>query len=74
MSCRQRQLLDAIERLCQARGYGPTQRELAAEIGVSVARVSQLVAKCEADGLLSRRANSARTCRVTTTQCVGGQS
>lgn len=64
LAARQRQLIEAIERLRQARGFLPTQRELAADLGISLARVSQLVARCEADGLLSRRSKSARTCRV----------
>lgn len=72
VSARQRQLCDAIERLSQARGYGPSQRELAEELGVSLARVSQLVAKCEADGLLTRLSKSARTCRVVQPQSCGG--
>jgi SOS-response transcriptional repressor LexA len=64
---RKRQLVEAIDRTGQARGFAPTQRELAQELGLSLARVAQLVAACEADGLISRKAMSARTCRVIST-------
>ena len=64
IATRQRQLIDAITGMKQARGYLPSQRELAAELGLSLTRIAQLVQRCEADGLITRKARSARTLSV----------
>ena len=71
---RQAQLLAAIARLHGERGFPPTQRELALDLGVSLSRVSQLVTACEASGQLTRLAKSARTCHVLMPQSTGGGS
>ena len=57
---REQELLAAIEAGQQARGYAPTRRELAATIGISPARVQQIVASCTRKGLLSCPARTAR--------------
>jgi SOS-response transcriptional repressor LexA len=71
---RQAQLLAAIARLRSERGFPPTQRELARDLGVSLSRVAQLVTACEASGQLTRQAKSARTCHVIVPQSIGGAS
>jgi len=63
---RQEQLIAAITELLSRGGVLPTQRELAAHLGISLARVSQLVAACEASGQLTRKAKCARTYCITT--------
>jgi DNA-binding GntR family transcriptional regulator len=57
---REHELLEAILAGQQASGYAPSRRELAATIGISPARVQQLVDSCTEKGLLTRRARAAR--------------
>lgn len=64
MKPREQQLLAAIKRLSDARGFQPTMRELSAAMGVSVARVHQLVIACERKGLITREPGLARTYRL----------
>jgi DNA-binding GntR family transcriptional regulator len=64
LATRQHQLIEAITRLRDANGYAPSQRELAAELGLCVTRINQLMHRCHADGLIVRRPRSARACGV----------
>lgn len=61
---RMRQLIEATIRHTEDKGYPPTRRELAAELGVCVARVQQLFDRLMAAGILDRRPGMARTLRV----------
>jgi SOS-response transcriptional repressor LexA len=61
---RQRQLLDAVERMTAARGFAPTLRELATAMKLSLARIAQLMAACEEQGLIRRMRGICRSCRV----------
>lgn len=62
MTSRQRQLLDAIDRLTANCGYPPTMRELAPEVGVSLTRIAQLMAACEKAGFIQRGAPRVSRC------------
>jgi DNA-binding MarR family transcriptional regulator len=57
---RQKQVLAAIRRRIADNGYPPTQREIAREIGVSLARVAQVMARLVEAGMVKRVACSAR--------------
>lgn len=57
---REHELLEAIVKGQQAKGYAPTRRELAATIGISTTRVQQLVESCARKGLLSTVPRTAR--------------
>lgn len=57
---REHELLEAIARCQQAKGYAPSRRELAAEIGISTTRVQQLVDSCTSKGYLRRVPRMAR--------------
>lgn len=57
---REHELLEAIVKGQQAKGYAPTRRDLAATIGISTTRVQQLVASCARKGLLSCPPRAAR--------------
>jgi SOS-response transcriptional repressor LexA len=57
---REKQVLEAIDRGQKTRGYAPTRRELAAEIGISTTRVQQLVDSCTSKGYLRRVPRAAR--------------
>ena len=57
---RQKQVLAAIRRRIADNGYPPTQREIAREIGVSLARVAQVMARLVEAGMVKRAAGSAR--------------
>jgi DNA-binding MarR family transcriptional regulator len=57
---RQKQVLAAIRRRIAHNGYPPTQREVAQEIGVSLARVAQVMARLVEAGIVKRVACSAR--------------
>ncbi len=61
---RQRQLLDAVERMTEANGFAPTLRELAKAMAVSLTRIAQLMAACEEQGLIRRMPGICRSCRV----------
>lgn len=64
MKSRERQLLEAIDRLTTDCGYPPTMRELAPELGVSLTRIAQLMAACEQAGFIQRAPRVARSYRV----------
>jgi SOS-response transcriptional repressor LexA len=51
---RQRQLLDAVQQMTEAKGYPPTLRELATVMTVSLTRIAQLMAACEEQGLIRK--------------------
>lgn len=57
---REHEVLEAIVNGQRAKGYAPTRRELAATIGISTARVQQLVESCTRKGLLSTVPRAAR--------------
>lgn len=57
---RQKQVLAAIRRRIATNGYPPTQREISCEIGVSLARVAQVMARLVETGMVRRVACSAR--------------
>jgi SOS-response transcriptional repressor LexA len=57
---REHELLEAIARCQQAKGYAPSRRELAAEIGISTTQVQQLVDSCTSKGYLRRVPRAAR--------------
>ena len=57
---REHELLAAIVAGKQANGYAPTRRELAKTIGISIARVQQLVESCIDKGYLGRVPRAAR--------------
>jgi SOS-response transcriptional repressor LexA len=61
---RQRQLLDAVERMTEANGFAPTLRELATAMEVSLTRIAQLMAACEEQGLIRRMPGICRSYRV----------
>lgn len=57
---REHQVLAAIVAGQQARGYAPTRRELAKQIGISTSRVQQIVESCIDRGYLARVPRAAR--------------
>jgi len=57
---RERELLAALVKGQQARGYSPSMRELADEIGISLARVSQLMDSCRRKGWVTSAPRVAR--------------
>jgi hypothetical protein len=57
---RQKQVLAAIRRHISTQGFPPTQREISREIGVSLARVAQVMARLVEAGMVRRAACSAR--------------
>jgi len=61
---RQKQVIEAIRRHVVARGYPPTQREMAADMGVSLTRVAQVVNRLVKAGVIRRTACSARAYAV----------
>lgn len=61
---RQRQLVEAILLHVDTRGYSPTCRELAREVGISVARVAQLLPPLVEAGVVRQQAHAARTITV----------
>jgi SOS-response transcriptional repressor LexA len=61
---RQRQLLDTVEQMTEAKQYPPTLRELAKSMSVSLSRIAQLMAACEEQGLIRKVPGIARTWRV----------
>jgi len=61
---RQRQLLDAVERMTEANGFAPTLRELATAMELSLTRIAQLMESCQEQGLISGSSGIARTWRV----------
>jgi SOS-response transcriptional repressor LexA len=61
---RQKQVIEAIRRHVVARGYPPTQREMAVEMGVSLSRVAQVVNRLVEAGVVRRTAFSARAYAV----------
>jgi DNA-binding transcriptional regulator YhcF (GntR family) len=61
---RQRQVVEAIARHVGARGYSPTMRELAAEVGISLARVAQLLPPLVEAGVVTCRPHLCRTLAV----------
>ena len=61
---RQRQLLDAVEQMTEAKGYPPTLRELATAMELSLTRIAQLMESCQEQGLISGSSGIARTWRV----------
>ena len=61
---RQRQLLDAVEQMTEAKGYPPTLRDLAKAMAVSLTRIAQLMAACEEQGLIRKVPVICRSYRV----------
>jgi DNA-binding MarR family transcriptional regulator len=57
---RERQVLEAITRIRGTKQITPSYRELAHDIGVSTARVQQLIASLEQKGLVTRTPRAAR--------------
>ena len=57
---REHELLAAIVAGQKAKGYAPTRRELAKEIGISTSRVQQIVESCIQRGYLARVPRAAR--------------
>jgi SOS-response transcriptional repressor LexA len=64
LSPRQQQLCQTIETLTASRGFPPSLREVAAEMGVHYTRVAQLAASVEARGALLHEPRVARSWRV----------
>lgn len=60
----QRVLLAAIRARWAARGYAPTYRELADDIGTSLNDVKQKLVRLQRDGLVEFEAGLSRTVRV----------
>jgi repressor LexA len=65
LSPRQEQTLAAVRRLIDAKGFPPSMRELAIEIGVHPTRARQLATALQRKGLLARDARVARSIRLT---------
>ncbi len=61
---RDRQVIEAIIRHTDYRGYAPTMRELAAEVGVSLTRIAQIVKRLFDKGIVHYRPRTARTIAV----------
>lgn len=61
---RLRQVIEKIIGHTDANGYPPTVREIAAELGVCIARVQQLLATLIDAGIVSHRPGMARTLTV----------
>lgn len=61
---RRRQVISAITRSVESRGFPPTMREIASEVGICPARVKQLIDECEKHGLVERNAKAARSYRI----------
>lgn len=57
---REHELLEAIVAGQQERGFAPTRRELAKQLGISTTRVQQLVESCFQKGYLDRVPRAAR--------------
>lgn len=64
LSPRQRDFARAVSILTKRRGLPPTLAEVAAELAVSIQRVSQLATVCEARGAVTRERRVARSLRV----------
>jgi repressor LexA len=64
LSPRQQQLCETIDRLTAAKGYSPSIREVADEIGLAISRVAQLARSTERKGALTRAPGIARSWRV----------
>lgn len=64
LSPRQSQLCATIERLATEKGYSPSIREVASEMGLAVSRITTLARSTERKGALSRAPGIARSWRV----------
>lgn len=65
LSPRQRQFVQTIERLTADRGFPPSLREVAAEMGVHFTRAHQLANTTAAKGFVRREPRVARSLVVT---------
>lgn len=61
---RQRQFVEAVDRIAGEQGYAPSYRQLSAALGVNVARVQQLVAIVQRKGFVAHAPGIARSLRV----------